>query len=113
MPRMRYREESMCSLSRRRSGTGRVRQLVITSSNPRNSSSLRLGYLADASISYSRDDIPPQLLIALADGVFALALELVPGPFDRGQLFDTCRSPESLSRRCWRGIAQLRRPNNR
>jgi hypothetical protein len=31
MPRTRYREESMSSLSRRRSGTHRVRQLVITS----------------------------------------------------------------------------------
>ena len=31
MPRTRFREESMSSLSRRRSGTHRVRQLVITS----------------------------------------------------------------------------------
>lgn len=48
----------------------------------------RLGYLADACITHRRDDVRPQLLSSLADGVFALALELVPGPFDRGQCFE-------------------------
>ena len=48
----------------------------------------RLGYLADACITHRRDDVRPQLLSALADGVVALALELGPGPFDRGQLFE-------------------------
>ena len=43
----------------------------------------RLGYLADACITHRRDDVRPQLLSALADGVFALGLELVPGPFAR------------------------------
>ena len=42
----------------------------------------RLGYLADACITHRRDDVRPQLLTLLADEVFALALELVPGPFD-------------------------------
>ena len=48
----------------------------------------RLGYLADACITHRCDDVGPQLLPALADGGFALALELVPGPFDRGQFFE-------------------------
>ena len=49
---------------------------------------IRLGYLADACITHRRDDVRPQLLSALADGVFALPLELVPGSFDRGQFFE-------------------------
>ena len=48
----------------------------------------RLGYLADACITHRRDDVPPQLHALSADGVVALALELVPGPFDRGLLFE-------------------------
>ena len=48
----------------------------------------RLGYLADAFITHRCDDVGPQLLPALADGGFALALEIVPGPFDRGQFFE-------------------------
>ena len=48
----------------------------------------RLGYLAYSCITHRRDDVRPQLLSALANGVFALALELVPGPFDWGQFFE-------------------------
>ena len=48
----------------------------------------RLGHLADACITHRRDDVLPQLRTLLANGVFALGLELVPGPFDRGQLFE-------------------------
>ena len=48
----------------------------------------RLAHLADACITHRRDDVRPQLLTLLADEVSALALELVPGPFDRSQLFE-------------------------
>ena len=48
----------------------------------------RLGYLAYSCITHRRDDVRPQLLSALANGVFALALELVPVPFDWGQFFE-------------------------
>ena len=48
----------------------------------------RLGYLADPSITHRRDDVPPQLHALSADGVVALALELVPSPFDWGQFFE-------------------------
>ena len=48
----------------------------------------RLGYLADPSIMHRRDNVPPQLHALSADGVVALALELVPSPFDRSQLFE-------------------------
>ena len=61
----------------------------------------RLDYLADACITHRCDDVGQQLLPALADGGFALALELVPGPFDRG--FDlsggVCHT--NHSRNCW------------
>ena len=68
----------------------------------------RLGYLADAFITHRCDDVGPQLLPALADGGFALALELVPGPFDRGQFFELDRCFDCPL--CWLdliGISQV------
>ena len=49
---------------------------------------IRLGYIADACITHRCDDVRPKLRTFFADGVFSLALELVPSPFDRGQFFE-------------------------
>ena len=49
---------------------------------------LRLGDFTNACITHRRDDVRPQLLSLLTDGVFAFALERIPRPFGWGQRFE-------------------------